>query len=108
MSFLRTQFFTPSSFKKDFQEHLDHLKGTSPAGWTMAPHDGAAIYWTNDFQNIRNMISDPEWDTNVRKFVEGWIDTTKVDVQIGTHMTFIENGKVVRNTSNDFVNFLPV
>lgn len=73
----------------------------------MAPHDAAVIYWTNDFQNIRNMISDPDWDTNVRKSVEGWIDTTKVDVQIGTHITFIENGEVVKNRSNRTLAFIP-
>lgn len=41
------------------------------------------------------MITDPEWDGTVREFVEGWIDTKRVDVMAGTQTTFIEDGKVV-------------
>lgn len=49
------------------------------------------------------MITDPEWDGIVKKFVEGWIDTTKVDVQVGTQSTFIDDGKVVKNMPSDFM-----
>jgi hypothetical protein len=61
----------------------------------MAPYDVASIYWTTDFQNIRNMLSDPDWGTNVAKSAEGWLDTKKAHVQFGTQTTFIENGVVV-------------
>lgn len=49
------------------------------------------------------MITAPEWDGSVGKFVEGWIDTTKVDVMAGTQMTFIEDGEVVKNVPTVFV-----
>lgn len=48
------------------------------------------------------MISDPDWEGSVKNFVGGWIDTTKVDVQVGTQTAFIENGKVVKNMPTDF------
>ncbi|KAG6363940.1 hypothetical protein INS49_009043 [Diaporthe citri] len=87
---------TCQSFKKRLQEdHLEHLKSGSPAGWDIAPYDAAVIYWTTDLHNVRNMITDPEWEGSVRKFVVDWIDTTKVDVMAGTQTTFIEDGKVV-------------
>jgi hypothetical protein len=90
-----TQYFTPSSLKKQFQEDLEKRKGGSAGGWNMAPYDSASIYWTTDFQNIRNMLADPDWKANVTKSAEGWLDMEKADVQIGTQATFIENGKII-------------
>lgn len=103
-SFLRTQYFIPSSFKKQLQEdHLEHIKSGSPGGWDVAPYDAAVIYWTNDFHNVRNMITDPEWEGKIAKFVEGWIDVTKVDVQVGSQTTFIDDGKAVKNMPTEFM-----
>lgn len=68
----------------------------------MAPYDAASIYWTTDFQNIRNMLADPDWATKVAKSSEGWIDTKRADVQIGIQTTFIENGKAVQSTSGEY------
>lgn len=69
----------------------------------MAPYDAAFIYWTTDFHKFRNMIMDPEWDGNVTKFARGWNDQTKVDVQVGTQTTYIEDGKVVKNVPTGFM-----
>lgn len=103
-SFLRTQYFISSSFKKQLQEdHLEHIKSGSPAGWDVAPYDAAVIYWTNDCHNVRNMITDPEWEGNIAKFVEGRNDTIKVDVQVGSQTTFINDSKVINNVPSDFM-----
>lgn len=46
------------------------------------PYDAAIIY--SDPQKLRNMLNDPDWNDKVVAFEKGWIDQTKVDVQIGT------------------------
>ncbi|KAL1856443.1 hypothetical protein Daus18300_010710 [Diaporthe australafricana] len=92
-------YVTSSSFKQRFQQDLQKLKGGSAAGWNMAPYDAASIYWTTDFQNIRNMLNDPDWEAKVTGSAEGWLDTSKADVQVGTQTTFIDNGKVVNNAT---------
>lgn len=79
-------YFTPTVFKQQFQEDLDKLKGGCAAGWNMAPYDAAVMYWTSDPQKIRNVLTDPDWEGKVTKLKKGWIDQTKVDVQIGTQM----------------------
>lgn len=61
----------------------------------MAPYDAATIYWVTDVQNLRNMLNDPDWNNKVVAFESGWIDQHKVDVQVGTQTTFIEEGKIV-------------
>lgn len=69
----------------------------------MAPYDSASIYWTNDFQNIRNMLADPDWTTKVAKSSEGWLDTKRADVQIGVQTTFIDNGNITGNKSRSII-----
>ncbi|KAJ0124364.1 hypothetical protein J7T55_005702 [Diaporthe amygdali] len=95
-------YFTPTAFKAQFQEDLDNLKGGCAEGWNMAPYDAAVIYWTSDPQKIRNMLTDPDWEGKVTKFEQGWIDQTKVDVQIGTQTTFIEDGKIINTTPKEY------
>lgn len=96
------QYFTPSAFKTQFQEDLDKFKGGSAAGWNMAPYDATTIYWTTDPQKIRNMLADPDWEDKVIKFEKGWIDQTKVDVQIGTQTTYLEDGKIINTTPKEY------
>lgn len=96
------QYFTPSTFKAKFQEDLDNLKGGCAAGWNMAPYDAAVIYWTTDPQKVRNMLTDPDWEGKVTKFEKGWIDQTKVDVQIGTQTTFIDDGKIINTIPKEY------
>lgn len=69
----------------------------------MAPYDAASIYWTTDFQNVRNMLADPDWTTKVTKSSEGWLDTKRADVQIGVQTTFIDNGNITGNKSRSII-----
>lgn len=68
----------------------------------MAPYDAAVIYWTTDAQKIRNMLTDPDWEGKVTKFEQGWIDQTKVDVQVGTQTTYIEDGKIINTVPKEY------
>ncbi|GAB1317083.1 Putative dimeric alpha-beta barrel protein [Madurella fahalii] len=95
-------YLMPDAFKQQFQVDLDQLKGGCAAGWSMTPYDAATIYWVTDPQKIRNMLNDPDWNNKVVVFEKGWIDQTKVDVQAGTQMTFIENGKIVNTTTKEY------
>ncbi|KUI71855.1 hypothetical protein VM1G_07484 [Cytospora mali] len=95
-------YFTPNTFKEMFQADLDQFKGGCAAGWNMAAYDAAVIYWVNDPQKIRNMLSDPDWEGKVTKFEKGWIDQTKVDVQLGTQTTFVEDGKIVNTVTKEY------
>jgi hypothetical protein len=81
---------------------LDQLKGGSAEGWNMAPYDAATIYWVTDAQNLRNMLNDPDWNNKVVAFESGWINQHKVDVQVGTQTTFIEDGKIVNTAIKSY------
>ncbi|KAM7193987.1 hypothetical protein V8F33_007493 [Rhypophila sp. PSN 637] len=95
-------YFTPSAFKEQFQSDLDTLKGGCAAGWNMAPYDAVVTYWVTDPQNVRNMLNDPDWNDKVVAFEKGWIDQTKVDVQIGTQKSFIEDGKIDNTVTKSY------
>ncbi|KAK5637183.1 hypothetical protein RRF57_012895 [Xylaria bambusicola] len=95
-------YMTPTVFKEKFQEDLDNLKGGCAAGWNMAPYDAATIYWVTDAQKLRNMLSDPDWNNKVAAFEKGWISQNKVDVQVGTQTTFIEEGKIVNTVTKEY------
>ena len=96
------QYLTPDTFKKQFQVDLDNLKGGCAAGWNMSPHDAATIYWVKDPQNLRNMLNDPDWNNKVAVFEKGWIDQNKVDVQVGTQTTFIEDNKIINTITKEY------
>lgn len=96
------QYMTPAAFKQAFQPDLDNFKGGSAEGWNMAPYDAAVIYWVSDPQKIRNMLSDPDWSGKVVAFEKGWIDQTKVDVQVGTQTTYVEDGKIVNTITKEY------
>lgn len=96
------KYLMPDAFKQQFQVDLDQLKGGCAAGWNMTPYDAATIYWVTDPQKIRNMLNDPDWNSKVVVFEKGWIDQTKVDVQAGTQMTFIEDGKIVNTITKEY------
>ncbi|KAI1403700.1 hypothetical protein F4819DRAFT_450149 [Hypoxylon fuscum] len=95
-------YMTPAAFKQAFQPDLDNFKGGSAEGWNMAPYDAAVIYWVSDPQKIRNMLSDPDWSGKVVAFEKGWIDQTKVDVQVGTQTTYVEDGKIVNTITKEY------
>lgn len=102
LQFFGTQFLTPSNFKERYLEHVEVLRAESGVGWDVAPYDAEVILWTSDFQNIRNLFSDPDYEDKVRKFIEGWIDKTKLHVQVGTQTTFIKDGKIVKNMPKEW------
>ncbi|KAK0618510.1 hypothetical protein B0T17DRAFT_538111 [Bombardia bombarda] len=91
-------YFTPTALKEMFQADLDTFKGGCAAGWNMAPYDATIMYWVDDPQKVRNMLNDPDWNDKVIVFEKGWINQTKVEVQVGTQTTFIEEGKIVNIT----------
>ncbi|KAI0479142.1 hypothetical protein GGR56DRAFT_363708 [Xylariaceae sp. FL0804] len=95
-------YMTPDAMKAQFQTDLDQLKGGGAAGWNMAPYDVATIYWVSDPQKLRDMLNDSDYKDKVVKFEKGWIDQTKVDVQIGTQTTFIEEGKIVNTVTKEY------
>lgn len=97
-----TKYITPQAFKEQFQGDLDQLKGGCAAGWNMAPYDAATIYWVSDPQKLRNMLSDPDWNNKVAAFEKGWIDQNRVDVQVGTQHTFIEDGRIVNTVTKEY------
>lgn len=68
----------------------------------MAPYDAVVTYWVTDPQKVRNMLNDPDWNDKVVAFEKGWIDQTKVDVQIGTQTSFIEDGKIVNTVTKSY------
>lgn len=88
--------------KKQFQGDLDQLKGGCAEGWNMAAHDAVVIYWVTDPQKLRDMLNDPDWSEKVVTFEKGWINQSKVDVQVGTQTTFIEDGKIVNTTTKEY------
>lgn len=81
---------------------MEVIRAESGVGWDDAPYDAEVVLWTSDFQNIRNILTDPDYEDKVRKFIEGWIDKTKIHIQVGTQTTLIKDGKIVKNMHNEW------
>ncbi|KAH7312619.1 hypothetical protein B0I35DRAFT_513942 [Stachybotrys elegans] len=93
-------YITPQSLKDKFQADLDELKGDGDE--RMASYDAVITYWVTDPQQMRNMLTDPDWTDKVAAFEVGWIDLSKMDMQIGTQTTFIEGGAIVNTITKEY------
>lgn len=71
---------------------MDNLKGIP--GWKFAPFDVTASIWGEPDQ-LRALLSDPEWHSKVIAFEKGWIDTERAETQIGWETDFLKDGKIV-------------
>lgn len=68
-------------FKFHNQADLDNLKGALP-GWKLTPYDVTSSYWATPEQ-LRAMLTDPDWEGKVIKFEKVWMDTSRAETQIG-------------------------
>ncbi|KAI0019139.1 hypothetical protein F4780DRAFT_780675 [Xylariomycetidae sp. FL0641] len=75
-------YITPTKYKEPFQIDLDNLKN----------------------KKLRDMLNDPEWNDKVATFEKGWIDQTKVDVQVGHQYTYIEGNNIVNTVTKEYPN----
>jgi len=87
------QFITPASLRTFFQADLDKLKGSLP-GWKMTQYDVTSSYWATPDQ-LRALLTDPNWEGKVVKFEEGWIDTSRAECQIGWESVYLQDGEIV-------------
>lgn len=60
----------------------------------MAPYDVTSSYWAIPDQ-LRAMLSDPDWNGKVVAFEKAWIDTSRAETQFGFETNFLQHGKVV-------------
>lgn len=51
-------------------------------------------YWGTPDQ-LRAMLSDPDWNSKVVAFEERWIDTSRAETQIGFETDFLQDGKII-------------
>lgn len=61
----------------------------------MADFDVTTTYWVTDPDQLRNMLSDPEWDEQVQDVEEGWIDQDRASIQVGWETTYVDDGKII-------------
>ncbi|POS70227.1 hypothetical protein DHEL01_v211381 [Diaporthe helianthi] len=60
----------------------------------MTPHDVTSSYWATPDQ-LRAMLTDPDWGRKVVKFEEGWIDTSRAECQIGWESVYLQCGEII-------------
>lgn len=60
----------------------------------MSPADVTSSYWGTPDQ-LRAMLSDPDWNGKVVAFEKGWIDTSRAETQIGFETDFLQDGEII-------------
>ncbi|KAI0471775.1 hypothetical protein GGR56DRAFT_682028 [Xylariaceae sp. FL0804] len=90
-------YLTPSSLRAAFQEDLDKFRGAAAGfkGWQMADFDVTTTYWVRNPDELRNMLADPEWDEQVQKPENGWIDQDRASIQVGWENVYVEDGQII-------------
>ncbi|KAK4206210.1 hypothetical protein QBC37DRAFT_329206 [Rhypophila decipiens] len=88
-------YLTPNRYKERFRNDMKDFKGGCASSYHLAPYDAAVTYWVTDPQKIMNMLADPDFDNKALAFENGWTDQKKIDLQIGTQTTFLEDGKII-------------
>ncbi|RYP65139.1 hypothetical protein DL769_006418 [Monosporascus sp. CRB-8-3] len=64
--------------------------------WKIEEFDLVLEYWLHDLNELKNLISDPEWTGKAAKDEALWVDTDKASIQIGYDTLYLEeDGKIV-------------
>ncbi|PWY83907.1 hypothetical protein BO94DRAFT_519513 [Aspergillus sclerotioniger CBS 115572] len=85
-----TQYLTPSSAQEIFLPDLAHKPG-----WKMADFDAVISYYVRSPDDMRALLSDPEWREEVNAREEAWADVHNVVTMVGWETVYIRDGEVV-------------
>ncbi|KAL4971441.1 hypothetical protein BDW68DRAFT_196000 [Aspergillus falconensis] len=85
-----TQYLTPSSAREIFLPDLAHKPG-----WRMADFDAVISYYVRSPDDMRALLSDPEWIEQVNAREEAWADVRNVVTMVGWETVYIRDGAVV-------------
>ncbi|CAJ2507176.1 Uu.00g083620.m01.CDS01 [Anthostomella pinea] len=86
-------FLTPSFMRQQFHNDLQETR--PKPGWQMADFDVTTSYWVRSPDDLRNMLADPEWDSEVQDKEDGWIDMDRASIQVGFETVFVDDGQIV-------------
>ncbi|KAI1120563.1 hypothetical protein F5Y10DRAFT_123432 [Nemania abortiva] len=89
-----TSTITPSTFAARFRPQLEKTR----PGWIMNEAHLTLTYYVRNFEDMLELISDPEYQARGRDVEIGWIDTSRGQIKIGWETTYLENGEVVNTT----------
>ncbi|KAI1822644.1 hypothetical protein F4861DRAFT_513886 [Xylaria intraflava] len=89
-----TSTFTPSTFAKQFGPTLEKVR----PGWTMKEAHMTLTYYVEKFEDMLELVGDPEYQSRGRDIEIGWIDASQGQLKLGWETTYIENGQVVNTT----------
>lgn len=59
-------------------------------------------YYVRSFEDMKAILSDPEYQARGRETEVGWIDTSKGQVKVGWETIYLENGEVVNTVAGDW------
>ncbi|KAI1136026.1 hypothetical protein F5Y05DRAFT_121999 [Hypoxylon sp. FL0543] len=90
-----TSTFTPSTFAKEFGPVVDQMR----PGWQMNEAHLTLTYYVRDFDEMKAIVADPDYQSRGRDTEAGWIDASKGQVKIGWETTYLEDGKVVNTVA---------
>ncbi|KAF3058362.1 putative dimeric alpha-beta barrel protein [Daldinia childiae] len=86
-----TSTITPSSFAEQFGPALAKIR----PDWSMLEAHFTRTYYVRNFDEMKAIIGDPDYQGKGGNIEVGWIDPSKGYVKVGWETVYIENGKVV-------------
>ncbi|KAI0142980.1 hypothetical protein GGR57DRAFT_508447 [Xylariaceae sp. FL1272] len=89
-----TSTITPSSFAEQFRPQLEKTR----PGWTMLEPNLTLTYYVRNFEDMLQLVGDPEYQVRGLEVEVGWIDSSRGHLKVGWETTFVEDGKVVNTT----------
>jgi hypothetical protein len=94
-------YATPGSVRQTFQGELDAIKAQLP-GWKMDTHDLVVSYYFYSADSMKALLADPEWNEKALPFEEGWVDSSRAEIQVGWEYVYLKDKKIVNTVSKDY------
>jgi hypothetical protein len=70
-------------------------------GWALSDFDAVTSYWVRTPDDIRALLSDPEWAEKVSEREKHWVNTGNVVITAGWETVYLEDGQIVNTQPLD-------
>ncbi|KAH8816997.1 hypothetical protein F5884DRAFT_873860 [Xylogone sp. PMI_703] len=83
-------FITPTFLQHAFTAEIEQLKKP----WSMANFDAVTSYWVRSPDDMRGLLTDPEWLQSINEPEKEWVAAENVVVLAGFETVYLQDGKI--------------
>lgn len=91
------QFITPSFLRHAFAGEIEQLQKP----WVMADYDAVTSYWVRSPDDMRCLLTDPEWQQDITGPEKEWVAAENVVVLAGFETVYLQDGKIINKQPKD-------